>query len=100
MQIDRAVHGADALLLGRAFAGPQVGHRFKSQQPHTFGAVGEENYAINGTGRDSPGTHAADALLFGRAFAGPQVGHRFKLQQPHTLCAVYEGNLYDDWEKS
>ncbi|MCA1176787.1 MULTISPECIES: hypothetical protein [unclassified Pantoea] len=53
MQIGRAVHGADALLFGRAFAGPQVGHRFKSQQPHTFGAVGEENYAINGTGRDS-----------------------------------------------
>ena len=42
MQIGRAVHGADALLFGRAFAGPQVGHRFNSQQPHTFGAVGEK----------------------------------------------------------
>jgi hypothetical protein len=42
MQIGRAVHGADALLFERAFAGPQVGHRFNSQQPHTFGAVGEK----------------------------------------------------------
>lgn len=42
MQIGRAVHGAADLLFGRAFAGPQVGHRFNSQQPHTFGAVGEK----------------------------------------------------------
>ncbi|MGK3112902.1 hypothetical protein [Candidatus Pantoea formicae] len=50
----------DALLFGRAFAGPQVGHRFKSQQPHTSGAVVEGNYAIKGKYRDFP---ASSALL-------------------------------------
>lgn len=62
MQIDRAVHGADALLFGRAFAGPQVGHRFKSQQPHTSGAVGEGNCAINGKNRDFPASSAPQKI--------------------------------------
>jgi len=79
MQIGRAVHGADALLFGRAFAGPRLGYRFKLQQPHTSGAVGEENFAMNGTCFDIPRIHGADALLLGWIFAGPQVGHRFKL---------------------
>ncbi|WP_337023910.1 MULTISPECIES: hypothetical protein [unclassified Pantoea] len=65
MQIGRAVHGADALLFGRAFAGPQVNYRFMRHPPLTIGAVGEENCAMNEKYRYFPAS--SDPLSFAKS---------------------------------